>query len=266
MLQGKIGIVMGIANNRSIASHIAKSLAESGARMIFTHLPDAPGKDRNEKRLKTITDEMEPLLIYPCDVSSDEDLDKFFSEVESKVGEIDFIVHSIAFAPTDDIKKNTIESSREGFNTAMDISVYSLLAIANRAQKLMKDGGNIITMSYYGGEKVMPGYNLMGLCKSALETAVRYAAFELGSKGISINAISAGPMKTLAASAVGDFKNMLGLYGNNSPMKRNIDGEDVGALAKFLLSKESRMITGEVVHLDGGFHTLGCTQEISEDK
>ena len=182
MLEGKVGIVMGIANNRSIASHIASSLAEAGAKMIFTHLPDTPGKDRNEKRLRSITDEMEPLLIYPCDVSKDEDLDKFFAEVGSKVGKIDFVVHSIAFAPTEDIKKKTIESSREGFNTAMDISVYSLIAIANRAQRLMKDGGNMITMSYYGGEKVMPGYNLMGLCKSALETAVRYAAYELGEK------------------------------------------------------------------------------------
>ena len=151
-------------------------------------------------------------------------------------------------------------NQREGFNKAMDISVYSLLAVANRAKDLMTEGGNMITMSYYGGEKVMPGYNLMGLCKSALETAVRYAAFELGEKNISINAISAGPEKTLAASAVGDFKNMLGLYGNNSPMKRNIDGNDIASLANFLLSENSRMITGEVIHLDGGFHTLGCTQ------
>ena len=264
MLESKIGIVMGIANSRSIATHIAEGLANSNAKMIFTHLPDAPGKDRNKKRLLSITEKMNPLFIAPCDVTSDEELDKFFNEVKEKYGKIDFLVHSIAFAPTDDLKKDTIESSREGFSKAMDISVYSLLAVCSRVKPLMKEGGNIITMSYYGGQKVMPGYNLMGLCKAALESAVRYAAFELGQNNISINAISAGPVKTLAASAVGDFKSMLSLYSSSNSMKRNITGSDISGLANFLLDEKSRMITGEVIHLDGGFHSLGCSKTLEQ--
>ena len=211
LLEGKKGIIMGVANDRSIASSIAKILHREGAELGFSYLPDTGERERNKQRLLQVTDGMSPKIVVPCDVTNDKDISDFFSEVKKEMGSIDFLVHSIAFAPTADLKLNTVECSREGFTNAMDISVYSFLATSNAASELMVDGGSICAMTYYGGEKVMPGYNLMGLCKSALDTSVMYAANELGPKNIRVNAISAGPIKTLAASAVGDFKNMLGM-------------------------------------------------------
>lgn len=259
LLDGKKGIIMGIANDRSIASSIAKSFHLEGAELGFSYLPDTGDRERNKQRLLQVTEDLNPKLIHPCDVTKDADIEAFFQQVKEQMGGIDFLVHSIAFAPTNDLKKDTVQCSREGFQNAMDISVYSFLKAANHASELMVDGGSICAMTYYGGEKVMPGYNLMGLCKAALDTSVKYAAYELGKKNIRVNAISAGPIKTLAASAVGDFKNMLGMYESISPMGRNVDGNDVAHAAAFLLSDMSKLITGEIMHVDAGFNIMGGT-------
>ncbi|SMF55642.1 enoyl-ACP reductase FabI [Pseudobacteriovorax antillogorgiicola] len=259
LLEGKRGIIMGIANDRSIASSIAKVLHSEGAKLGFSYLPDTGERERNKQRLLQVTDGLDPQVVCPCDVTKDDDIKAFFQDVKEKMGTIDFLIHSIAFAPTADLKLNTIECSREGFANAMDVSVYSFLATSRAAADLMVDGGSICAMTYYGGEKVMPGYNLMGLCKSALDTSVKYAAYELGSRNIRVNAISAGPIKTLAASAVGDFKSMLGMYESVSPLGRNVDGGDVGHGTTFLVSDLSRMITGEIMHIDAGFNIMGGT-------
>jgi enoyl-[acyl-carrier protein] reductase I len=260
LLEGKRGIVMGIANERSIASAIARVLHREGAELGFSFLPDTGEKKRNEMRVRQVTEELNPAIIASCDVSSDADIENFFSLASQKMGPIDFVVHSIAFAPTDDLKCPTFMASRSGFAQAMDISCYSLLAIARAARLHMPHGGSICAMTYFGGEKVMPGYNMMGVCKAALDAAVRYSASELGLDRIRVNAISAGPVKTLAASAVGDFKKMLGLYEQSSPLRSNISADDVGAATAFLLSDMGRMTTGEILHVDGGYHIMGTAQ------
>ncbi len=260
LLEGKRGIVMGIANERSIATAVSRTLYREGAQLGFSYLPDTGEKKRNEARVRQVTDELNPAIVASCDVGSDEAIEAFFAEVHKKMGAIDFLVHSIAYAPTEDLKGPTYMSSRSGFATAMDISCYSLLAVARAARPYMINGGSICAMTYFGGEKVMPGYNLMGVCKAALDAAVRYAAAELGADRIRVNAISAGPVKTLAASAVGDFKKMLGLYEQSSPLRCNITAEDVGAASAFLLSDYGRMTTGEILHVDGGYHIMGTAQ------
>ncbi len=257
LLKGKKGIIMGIANDRSIAASIAKELHRAGALMGYSYLPDEGERTRNRERLEQVTRELEPQFLHPCNVNCDDDIKAFFKAVGEQLGTIDFVVHSIAFAPTQDIKCPTVESSRDGFRVAMDTSVYSFIAVAKEAQKLMPHGGSLCTMTYFGGEKVMPGYNLMGVCKAALDAAVKYTAYDLGPQNIRVNSISAGPIKTLAASAVGDFKKMLGNYENVSPMKRNIDGKDVAMATSFLVSDLSKMISGETIHVDAGFHIMG---------
>lgn len=258
ILEGKKGVIMGIANDRSIASSIARILHQQGASIAYSYLPDAGDRPRNRQRIEKVTEDLNPSFIAPCDVTKDEDVEKFFSEVSAEVGNIDFLVHSIAFAPTADLKGPTYMSSREGFASAMDVSVYSLLATARHAQSIMNEGGSICAMTYFGGEKVMPGYNLMGLCKSALDTAIQYLASELGSKKIRVNGISAGPIKTLASSAVGDFKKMLDSYESVAPLGSNISGVDVGNSTAFLLSDLSKMITGEIMHVDAGYNIMGA--------
>ncbi len=265
LLEGKKGIVMGIANERSIATAVARCLHKEGATLAFSFLPDTGERKRNEERIKQVTSDLSPICLIPCDVSSDQSIESFFAQIREKMGTFDFIVHSIAFAPSEDLKLPTYKSSRSGFSTAMDVSVYSLLAVARCGAEFMNDGGSIVSMTYFGGEKVMPGYNLMGVCKAALDTAVRYTAAELGERGIRVNAISAGPVKTLAASAVGDFKKMLGLYKQSAPLRANITADDVGASTAFLLSDYSKMTTGEVLHVDGGYHIMGITQYREED-
>lgn len=265
LLTGKKGVVMGVANERSIATAVSRSLYKEGAALAFSYLPDSGERKRNESRVRQVTQDLEPRLIAPCDVTSDSDIDLFFQTVREQLGQIDFVVHSIAFAPTDDLKLPTHCASRHGFAQAMDISVYSFLAIARSASSIMGEGGSLCAMTYYGGEKVMPGYNLMGVCKSALDTAVRYTASELGPRRIRVNAISAGPVKTLAASAVGDFKKTLSIYQESSPLRANITADDVGAAACFLLSDYARMTTGEILHVDAGYHVMGVTQEGPSD-
>ena len=255
LLKDKTGIIMGVANHRSIAAAIAQSAFEQGAKLGFSHLPDEKGK--MEPRVRKTVDRLEPGLVAPCDCNKDEDISNFFGEVSAKYQAIDFLVHSIAYAPIEDIRCPTLQASRAGFMAALETSVYSFIATARAACELMRDGGSILTLSYFGGEKVVAGYNLMGVAKAALESAVKYLAFDLGPRGIRVNAISAGPIKTLAASAVGDFGDMLGTNAAIAPSGKNVSAKEVGETAAFLLSDLASGITGELVHVDGGYHIMG---------
>ena len=258
LFAGKQGVIMGVANGHSIAAGVAKFLADQGASLAFSHLPDTDDRGRMEKRVRQVAEPLNARLIYPCDVSSDDSISEFFSKVAQTFGHIDFLVHSIAYAPTEDIKCATINASRQGFLQAMDISVYSFLAVAQKAQPLLRQGSSLVTMSYYGAEKIVSGYNLMGLAKAALEASVRYLANDLGPRGIRVNGISAGPIRTLAASAIGDFREMLKYHEAMAPLRRNVSAEDVGHAAGYLLSDLSRGVTGEIHHVDSGFHALAC--------
>ena len=261
-MDGKTGVVFGIANDRSIAAAIAAACHAGGARMGFTHLPDAdPARPKAANRLKKVVDDWNPGFTMPCDVQKDADIDAVFAKAQEVYGKIDFVLHSIAYAPIDDLTCPVYAASRDGFRLSMEISAYSLMALANRARPLMNPGGSILTMTYLGGESVIPGYNLMGLCKATLECAVKYLAHELGPQGIRVNAISAGPMRTLAASAVGDFQKMQKLYENFSPLRRNITAEEVGAAGAFLLSNAAGGISGENLHVDAGYHVMGAPPE-----
>lgn len=258
LFTGKKGIIMGVANEHSLASGVAQFLKNEGAELGFSHLPDKEGGPA--KMLRRVMRVAEPLgvtFVRPCDVTNDNDITRFFGEVKEQFGSIDFLVHSIAFAPLDDIRCSTVDASRAGFLQAMDISVYSFIATARAAAGLMNRGGSMATMTYYGGERVVGGYNLMGVCKAALEASTKYLAWDLGPKGIRVNAVSAGPVKTLAASAVGDFGDMLSLYEAVSPMGRNITSEEVGRSTGFLLSDLASATTGEILHVDCGYHVMG---------
>lgn len=257
LFSGKKGIVMGVVNEYSIATGIAQTLVQEGARLGISHLPDKDGRDRMAKRAQRVAEPLGVTFSRPCDVAIDSDIERYFAEVASEFGNIDFLVHSIAFAPLEDLRCATLDCSRDGFRTAMDISVYSFIATARAAAKLMPDGGSIVTLSYFGGEKVVGGYNMMGVCKAALEMATRYLAYDLGPKRVRVNAISAGPIKTLAASAVGDFSQMLGLYEAVAPMGRNVTPLEVGKTSAYLLSDLASATTGEVLHVDGGYHVMG---------
>jgi enoyl-[acyl-carrier protein] reductase I len=259
LFDGKKGLVFGIANDRSIAWAITKQLAAEGAEMGFTHLPDRdPERPKAEKKLRKLVEPIGAKLVMPCDVQNDDLLDAVFAAAGETFGQLDFIVHSMAYAPLDDLKGPVSGVSRGGFNMSMEISAYSLMNLAGRAKPLMTDGGSILAMTYLGGETVIPGYNLMGICKAALESALGYLAHELGPDGIRVNAVSAGPLKTLAASAVGDFNKMMKLYETFSPLRRNVTSEEVGKTAMFLLSDMASGITGENVHVDSGYHIMGA--------
>jgi enoyl-[acyl-carrier protein] reductase I len=253
MFSGKKGLILGVANDFSIAWAITKKLHDEGAELGFTHLPG----DKMERRVRKLAEPLRARLITPCDVQKDEDVARVFADARATYGALDFVLHSIAFAPVDDLKCPFLNVSREGFKTAMDISVYSLAIVARHAVAAMTAGGAIVTLTYFGGERVVPGYNLMGVCKAALDSAVKYLAFDLGPKKIRVNAISAGPVKTLAASAVGDFDKLAGLYEMSSPLDRNITREEVGAAGMFLLSDHASGITGEVLHVDCGYNVMG---------
>src|SRR5947209_10350690 len=241
LFTGKKGLILGVANDFSIAWAITKKLQEEGAELGFTHLPG----DKMERRVRKLAEPIGAKLITPCDVQKDEDVTRVFTQARETYGTLDFVLHSIAFAPVDDLRCPFVESSRDGFKTAMEISVYSLASVARNAVPAMPAGGAIVTLTYFGGERVVPGYNLMGVCKAALDAAVKYLAFDLGPKGIRVNDVSAGPVKTLAASAVGDFDRLAGLYEMSAPMDRNITREEVGAAGMFLLSEYARRITGD---------------------
>jgi enoyl-[acyl-carrier protein] reductase I len=253
VFSGKKGLVLGVANDFSIAWAITRKLLDEGAEVGFTHLPG----EKMERRVRKLAEPVGAKLIFPCDVQNDGDIARTFAQAKETFGALDFILHSIAFAPIDDLKCAFLDCSREGFKTAMDISVYSLAAVARQAALVMPEGGAILTLTYFGGERVVPGYNLMGVCKAALDASVKYLAYDLGPKRIRVNAVSAGPVKTLAASAVGDFDELAGLYVAVSPMSRNITREEVGAAGMFMLSDLASGITGEILHVDCGYNVMG---------
>ena len=258
LLDGKRGIVFGIANDRSYAWFITRQIIEQGGQCAFTHLPDPAGK--MERRCRQAVEELgvsDPWLM-PCDAAKDEDLDKVFARLGSDFGKIDFVVHSIAYADRAFLQIGSFhKTSRQAWTQALDISAYTLLAMAQRAVPLMPDGGAMISMTYYGGEKVIPGYNVMGIAKAALEHTTRYLAAELGEKKIRVNTISGGPLRTLAASAVGGIQEMFDHQQRKASLKRNITGEEVGNTAVYLLSDLSSGVTGETIHVDAGLSIVG---------
>lgn len=252
LLKGKNILVMGVRNKWSIAWGIAQAAKEQGANLIFTYLGD-----REKESLMKLTAEMGGIAAYPCDVTKDEDIDALFSEIKNRYGVLHGLVHAIAFAKSEDLQDTFVNTSRDGFMLAMNISCYSLLAVARRAKELMTEGGSILTMTYRGSVKVYPGYNVMGVAKAALEASVRYIAYELGELGIRANAISAGPVKTLSAKGVKNFTDILDVVRERAPLKRNIKLEDLGGTAVYLLSDLSSGMTGEVLYVDAGYNTMG---------
>lgn len=262
LLEGKKGVVLGVLNNKSIAWGIAKALVENGAEIALTYLGEA-----GEKRVIPLAEELGVKTIIDCDVTKDEDIDKVFQTLDEKWGKLDFLVHSVAFSDKNELRGKFYNTSRDNFKNTMDISAYSLVALTKRAVPLMEKagGGSILAMTYYGSEKVIPHYNVMGVAKATLEASIRYLAVDLGEKNIRINAISSGPIKTLAAAGIGGFNYMLKYSELNTPLKRNVTPDDNGKTAVFLLSDMSENITGEVVHLDGGYHVVGMKDPFIEN-
>ncbi|MCC7204150.1 MAG: enoyl-ACP reductase [Phycisphaeraceae bacterium] len=258
LLDGKRGIVFGIANDRSYAWYITQALMQHGAQCLFTHLPDASGK--MERRCRLAIEELgvkDPWLV-PCDATKDADLDAVFDKIAADFGKIDFVIHSIAFADRSFLQVGNFHTTtRQAWAQALDVSAYTLLAMGQRAVKVMPDGGSMLAMSYYGGEKVIPGYNVMGVAKAALEHTARYLAFELGEKKIRVNTISGGPLRTLAASAVGGISDMFAHQERKAALRRNIEGGEVGSTAVYLVSDLSTAVTGENIHVDAGFSIVG---------
>ena len=252
IMSGKRGIIMGVANERSIAWGIAAAAAEQGAEIAFTYQGDAL-----EKRVRPLAESIGSDIVIPCDVSSDKAIDQTFITLKEKWDTIDFVVHAIAYSDKEELKGDYMDTSRGNFNTTMDISVYSFTAIAKRAAAMMPNGGSMITLTYYGAERVMPHYNVMGVAKAALESSVRYLAADLGSDKIRVNSLSAGPIKTLAASGIGDFRYILKWNQYNSPLRRNVTLKDVGGSGVYLLSDLSAGVTGETHHVDCGYHVVG---------
>lgn len=251
-MKGKRGLVMGVANDRSIAWGIAQAVAAQGAELAFTFQGEAL-----EKRVRPLAAEIGAKIVVPCDVTDAPSIDAAFKAIEKEWGQLDFLVHAIAFSDKNELDGLYLDTTRDNFLRTMDISVYSFTAVAQRAVPLMKEGGSLVTMTYYGAERVMPHYNVMGVAKAALEASVRYLACDLGPKNIRVNAISAGPIKTLAASGIGDFRYILKWNELNSPLRRNVTTAEVGSAGLFLLSDLGGGVTGEVMHVDSGYHTVG---------
>ncbi|MAK06235.1 MAG: enoyl-[acyl-carrier-protein] reductase FabI [Rhodospirillaceae bacterium] len=252
IMQGKRGIVMGVANDRSIAWGIADAIAKQGAEIAFTYQGEAL-----QKRVAPLAESVGSDIVIPCDVSNDEAIDKTFNLLKEKWNSIDFLVHAIAYSDKEELKGEYVDTTRENFYKTMDISVYSFTAVAQRAAAMMPNGGSMITLTYYGAEKVMPHYNVMGVAKAALESSVRYLAADLGDSKIRVNSLSAGPIKTLAASGIGDFRYILKWNQYNSPLRRNVTLDDVGGCGVYLLSDLSAGVTGETHHVDCGYHVVG---------
>ena len=260
LMRGKRGLIMGVANNRSIAWGIAKACHNHGADLAFTYQGDAL-----KKRVEPLAEEVDGIVVGHCDVSEPATIDAVFEAVQAAWGSLDFVVHAIAFSDKDQLDGRYIDTTEDNFVKTMLISCYSFTAIAQRAEKLMTSGGSMLTLTYYGAEKWMPHYNVMGLAKAALESSVRYLAADLGQKNIRVNAISAGPIKTLAASGIGDFRYILKWNEYNTPLRRNVSLDEVGDSAAYFLSDLSRGVTGEIHHVDAGYHVVGIKHPDAPD-
>ena len=260
ILAGKRGLVMGVANNRSIAWGIARAARSHGAELAFTYQGDAL-----RKRVEPLARELDAEVVGHCDVTEPATLDAVFAEVGRRWGGLDFVAHCIAFSDKDELTGRYVETSEGNFTRSLLISCYSLTAVAQRAEKLMSKGGSLLTLTYYGAEKWMPHYNVMGVAKAALEASVRYLAADLGPGGIRVNAISAGPIKTLAASGIGDFRYILKWNEYNSPLRRTVTIDEVGETAAYLMSDMSRGVTGEILHVDAGYHVVGMKNPEAPD-
>jgi enoyl-[acyl-carrier protein] reductase I len=260
LMAGKRGLIMGVANNRSIAWGIAKAVVAQGAEVALTYQGDAL-----KKRVEPLAAELGSKMVLPCDVSDRASVDALFAELSKTWGRLDFLVHAIAFSDKNELDGRYVDTTEANFSQTMLISCYSLTALAQRAEKLMTNGGSIITLTYYGAEKVMPHYNVMGVAKAALEASVRYLASDLGKTAIRVNAISAGPIKTLAAAGISDFRYILRWNEYNSPLRRTVTIEDVGGAGVYLLSDLSKGVTGEVHHVDAGYHVQGMKNEDAPD-
>src|SRR5215212_5937368 len=253
VLAGKVGVVFGVANKRSIAWAIAKAWAAAGAKLIFNY----QGERLKENVEELVGEFGEGTALWPCDVSKDEDIAAFFQEVRGQTDRLDLLLHSVAFAPKEALEGDFVSTTREAFRTAHDISAYSLVALAREAAPLMTDGGSIVAMSYYGAEKVVPHYNVMGVAKASLEASTRYLAYDLGPKKIRVNCISAGPVQTLAARGIAGFNSMMKHYQEKAPLKRSCDPAELGATGVFLASDGAAAITGQVSYVDGGYEIMG---------
>ena len=252
LMKGKRGLIMGVANDRSIAWAIAKAAHQHGAELAFTYQGDAL-----KKRVVPLAESVGSDTVLPCDVIDTKSMDAVFAEIEQRWGKLDFLVHAIAYSDKEELKGGYIDTSPENFSQTMNISCYSFTSICQRARKLMSDGGSLLTLTYFGAERVMPHYNVMGVAKAALETSVRYLAEDLGKENIRVNSMSAGPMKTLAASGIGDFRYILKWNEYNSPLRRNVDMDDIGGAGLYLLSDLSSGVTGETHHVDCGYNIVG---------
>ncbi|MEW2916354.1 MULTISPECIES: enoyl-ACP reductase FabI [Ruegeria] len=252
LMAGKRGLIMGLANDKSIAWGIARALSDAGAELAFSYQGDAL-----KKRVDPLAAQLGSEIVLPCDVGDEDSIDALFSELEQKWGKLDFVVHAIGFSDKNELRGRYVDTSRANFKLTMDVSVYSFTAVMQRAEKMMSEGGSAITLTYYGAEQVMPHYNVMGVAKAALEASVKYLAEDLGKDGIRVNSISAGPIKTLAASGIGDFRYIMKWNEYNSPLRRNVTIDDVGKSALYLLSDLSSGVTGENLHVDSGYHIVG---------
>ena len=260
LMEGKRGLIMGLANDRSLAWGIARKLHEHGAELAFSYQGEAM-----EKRVRPLAESLGSQNLFDCDVGDMASLDTLFDALKTRWGRLDFVVHAIGFSDKNELRGRYYDTSLDNFLHTMNISVFSFTAVAKRARELMPDGGSLLTLSYYGAEKVVPHYNVMGVAKSALETSVQYLAMDLGRDNIRVNAISAGPIKTLAASGIGDFRLILKWNEYNAPLKRNVTIEDVGGAGLYLLSDLSSGVTGETHHVDSGYHVVGMKAEDAPD-
>ncbi len=260
LLEGRKGLIMGVANERSLAWGIARRAAEHGATLAFTYQGEAL-----ERRVRPLAESVGSAFLLPCDVSDPDSIEAVFAALGERWGALDFLVHAIGFSDKNELRGRYIDTSRDNFLRTMDVSCYSFTAVARRAEPLLRPGGSLLTLSYYGAEKVVPHYNVMALAKAALEASVRYLANDLGAKGIRVNAISAGPIKTLAASGVGDFRYILKWNELNSPLRRTVTIDDVGGAGVYLLSDLAAGVTGEIHHVDAGYNIIGMKQEDAPD-
>ena len=260
LMQGKRGLIMGLANDRSLAWGIAKALGDAGAELAFSYQGEAL-----EKRVRPLAEQLGSSTLLDCDVSSMDALDATFAELKTKWETLDFLVHAIGFSDKNELRGKFVDTTLDNFLLTMNISVYSFIAVTRRARAMMKPGGSIVTLTYYGAEKVIPHYNVMGVAKAGLEASVKYLAMDLGPEGIRVNAISAGPIKTLAASGIGDFRYIMKWNEYNAPLRRNVTIEDVGGAALYLLSDLASGVTGEVHHVDSGYNVVGMKAEDAPD-